>query len=70
MNQNQNSPNSNTNNNNNGGKQYRYLCCTFKDPETLYTEGCCYDLIPLIIYAVFLLPFCCIGLVTLLLAGY
>ena len=45
-------------------------CCVFKDPESLYLSGCCYDLIPLIIYAVFLLPLCCMGLVNLLLIAY
>ena len=67
MNQNdQNQPNAN----NNKPKEYRYICCTFKTPESLYIEACCYDFIPLLIYAIFLLPLCCIGLVTLLLVGY
>ena len=46
-------------------KTYRYLCCTFNDPESMYIEATCYDMIPQIFYIIPMFGFCCFGFISL-----
>ena len=60
-------PNENTNSNSNTlpKKSYRYLCCTFNDPESLYIEATCYDMIPQVFYIIPIFGMCGFGYISL-----